>query len=117
MGPPLSTTQTDFALVPVILAIPLLCNDAISSVAYATEQILLALGGAGLWVMQHKATYDGYNLGISASIVLLLVVVVVSYCQTVYAYPNGGGSFIVAKENLGVTPGLVAGASRQRPGA
>jgi amino acid transporter len=111
LGPPLNTTQSDFALVPVILAIPLLCNDAISSVAYATQQILLALGGAGLWILQQKATYDGYNLAISASIVLLLVAVVASYCQTVYAYPSGGGSFIVAKENLGVTPGLVAAAA------
>jgi len=89
----------------------LLCNDAISSVAYATQQILLALGGAGLWELQHKVTYDGYNLAISASIVLLLVAVVASYCQTVYAYPSGGGSFIVAKENLGVIPGLVAAAA------
>jgi amino acid transporter len=111
LGPPLNTTQTDFALVPVLLAIPLLCNDAISSVAYATQQILLALGGAGLWVLQQKSIYDGYNMGISLAIILLLLAVVISYCQTVYAYPSGGGSFIVAKENLGVTPGLVAAAA------
>jgi len=111
LGPPLASAQSDVTLLPVFLAIPVLCNDAISSVAYATQQILLSLGGAGLWVLQQQSTYNAYTVGISVAIAVLLAAVVASYCQTVFAYPSGGGSFTVAKDNLGVIPGLVAGAA------
>jgi amino acid transporter len=111
LGPPLTSAQSELTLLPVFLAIPMLCNDAISSVAYATQQILLSLGSAGLWQLAQQQDYNTYSVGITAAIVLLLAAVVVSYCQTVFAYPSGGGSFIVAKENLGTTAGLVAGAA------
>src|SRR5271168_5036320 len=99
LGPPLASAQSDVTLLPVFLAIPVLCNDAISSVAYATQQILLSLGGAGLWVLQQQSTYNAYTVGISVAIAVLLAAVVASYCQTVFAYPSGGGSFTVAKDN------------------
>ena len=85
-------------------ALAVLSSDAISSVAYATDQILFVLGGAiGLAAVN-------YVVGISGVIVGLLVLVGLSYRQTVFAYPNGGGSYTVARENLGVMPGLIAAA-------
>ncbi|MDO8964753.1 MAG: APC family permease [Coriobacteriia bacterium] len=85
---------------PVALAV--FSSDALSSVAYATEEILLALVLAGTAAL-------GLALPISGGIALLLVIVAFSYRQTIKAYPSGGGAYIVAKENLGNFPGLVAG--------
>ncbi len=80
-------------------------SDAISSVAYATDQILFVLGGAiGVAAVQ-------YVFPISAVIVGLLVLVGISYQQTIHAYPGGGGSYTVAKENLGQRAGLIAAAA------
>ena len=81
-----------------------LSSDALSSVAYATEEILLVLVLAGSNAL-------GWSLPISIAIVLLLGTVMLSYRQTIRAYPKGGGSYIVARENLGILPGLVAAAS------
>ena len=80
-----------------------LSSDALSSVAYATEEIVrtLILAGAGaLWLV----TPIGFVIAV------LLLVVAFSYRQTIHAYPNGGGAYIVARSNLGDTPGLVAAA-------
>ena len=85
-------------------ALAVLSSDALSSVAYATEEILLVLVAAGSAAL-------GWSLPIAFAIVLLLSVVVLSYRQTIRAYPKGGGSYIVARENLGLLPGLIAGAS------
>jgi amino acid transporter len=85
-------------------ALAVLSSDALSSVAYATEEILLVLVAAGSAAL-------GWSLPIAVAIVLLLSVVVLSYRQTIRAYPKGGGSYIVARENLGLLPGLIAGAS------
>ena len=85
-------------------ALAVLSSDALSSVAYATEEILLVLVVAGSNAL-------GLSLPIAIAIILLLAVVVLSYRQTIRAYPQGGGSYIVARENLGLYPGLVAGAS------
>jgi amino acid transporter len=85
-------------------ALAVLSSDALSSVAYATEEILLVLVAAG-------STALGYSIPIAAVIMLLLGIVILSYSQTIKAYPNGGGSYIVARENLGLLPGLVAGGS------
>jgi amino acid transporter len=86
-------------------ALAVLSSDAISSVAYATDQILFVLGGAiGVAAVR-------YVLPISAVIVGLLVLVGISYQQTIHAYPAGGGSYTVAKENLGQRAGLVAAAA------
>ena len=85
-------------------ALAVLSSDALSSVAYATEEILLILVAAG-------SSGLGLSLPIAVAIILLLAIVVLSYRQTIRAYPQGGGSYIVARENLGIYPGLVAGAS------
>jgi amino acid transporter len=85
-------------------ALAVFASDALSSTAYATEQILIVFvvaGGAAL----------SLSLPVAAAITLLLVMVVVSYRQTVRAYPGGGSSYIVAKENLGRAAGLTAGAA------
>ena len=85
-------------------ALAVLSSDALSSVAYATEEILLVLVAAG-------SSGLGLSLPIAIAIILLLAIVVLSYRQTIRAYPQGGGSYIVARENLGIYPGLVAGGS------
>jgi amino acid transporter len=85
-------------------ALAVLSSDALSSVAYATEEILLVLVTAGSGAL-------GLSLPIAIAIIALLGIVVLSYRQTIRAYPNGGGSYIVARENLGLYPGLVAGGS------
>ncbi|MGH7999831.1 MAG: APC family permease, partial [Brasilonema sp.] len=85
-------------------ALAVLSSDALSSVAYATEEILLVLVAAGSSAL-------GLSLPIAIAIIILLAIVVLSYRQTIRAYPKGGGSYIVARENLGIYPGLVAGGS------
>ncbi|HEY9683202.1 MAG TPA: APC family permease [Oculatellaceae cyanobacterium] len=107
-GNPLSSSQSDEVLLPKTLALPIFSSDAISSVAYATQQIVLALGAAGLWVATEREHYAQYTLGISTLIVALLGVVVCSYWQVIVAYPEGGGSYAVSKRNLGTISGLVA---------
>ncbi|MGH2416344.1 MAG: APC family permease, partial [Microcystaceae cyanobacterium] len=87
-----------------VAALAILASDALSSVAYATEEILLTLMVAGSGVL-------GISLPIAGAIVLLLAIVILSYRQTIRAYPNGGGAYIVVRENLGIYPGLVAGAA------
>ena len=81
-----------------------LSSDALSSVAYATEEILLVLVTAGSGAL-------AISQPIAVAIVLLLAIVILSYRQTIKAYPKGGGSYIVARDNLGLMPGLIAGAS------
>jgi amino acid transporter len=110
-GRPTPTERQEHSRLPKILALPVFASDAISSVAYATQQILLALGAAGLWTLQNRDLYTGLTLGITGAIVFLLVVVATSYWQTIFAYPSGGGSYIVSKENLGTAAGLIAGAA------
>lgn len=111
LGAPVPSNKSEHTLLSKLVALPVFASDAISSVAYASQQILLALGAAGLWLTTERARYDQYAFGIAVVIVLLLVVVVTSYWQTVFAYPAGGGSYIVSKENLGTTAGLIAAAA------
>ena len=86
------------------IALAVFSSDAMSSVAYATEEILLILVLAGA-AAAHLAN------PIAVSIAGLLIIVAISYQQTIHAYPNGGGSYIVAHDNLGTVPGLVAAAA------
>ena len=104
LGTPLETQRAKEERLGKPTALAVFASDALSSVAYATEEILrvLVLGGAACL---------GYSLPISGLIVLLLVLLIASYRQTVHAYPAGGGSYIVARENLGTMPGLVAAAA------
>jgi len=110
-GNPISSENVSHSLLPKYLALPVFSSDAISSVAYATQQIVLALGGAGMWVAAQQAEYTNYTMAVSCAIVGLLAMVVLSYWQTIFAYPNGGGSYIVSKSNLGIYPGLIAAAA------
>lgn len=111
LGRPLSTEHIAHTLLPKFLALPVFSSDAISSVAYATQQILLALGGAGLYAMSSRTLYSRGTMLITGLIVALLFIVVISYWQTIHGYPSGGGSYIVSKDNLGELPGLIAAAA------
>lgn len=90
------------------VALAVFSSDALSSTAYATEEILLVLTVAVLYGQTYAFKYV---VPISIGIGILLAIVATSYRQTIHAYPSGGGAYIVAKENLGTMPGLVAAAS------
>lgn len=90
------------------VALAVFSSDALSSTAYATEEILLVLAVA---VAAGQSGAFAYVIPISIGIAALLTIVTLSYRQTIHAYPTGGGAYIVAKENLGTTSGLVAAAS------
>jgi len=90
------------------IALAVFSSDALSSTAYATEEILLVLAVAVAY--GHAGAFE-YVIPVSIAIALLLAIVTISYRQTIHAYPTGGGAYIVAKENLGTIPGLTAGAS------
>ncbi len=105
IGRPLSTREFERQRLPKRLALGVFSTDAIASTAFATQEILVVLvPAAGMAAL-------GYLVPISLFVVALLVIVVLSYRQTLYAYPNGGGSYIVSRENLGTNPSLVAAAS------
>ncbi len=103
LGPPLHSAAVLEERMRKLVALPVLSSDALSSVAYGPEAMLvvLALGGAAAF---------GYSRLISLAIFVLMVVVGLSYRQTIRAYPRGGGSYIVASDNLGLVPGLIAAA-------
>jgi amino acid transporter len=104
VGRALSTAKLEHQLLPKTLALPVFSSDALSSNAYATEEMMLVLAAAG-------AASFSYMVPIAAVIAVVLAIVITSYRQTVRAYPRGGGSYIVARENLGKYPGLVAAAA------
>ncbi|MBN2112959.1 MAG: APC family permease [Acidimicrobiia bacterium] len=91
-------------MLPKVLALPVFASDPLSSVAYATEEIALVLALAGTVALS-------LIFPIALGIAMLMTIVVVSYRQTVRAYPDGGGAFIVANDNLGLRPAMVAAAS------
>ncbi|MCU1623777.1 MAG: ydaO [Frankiales bacterium] len=104
VGQAMRSNQLGETLLPKKLAMPVFCSDPLSSVAYATEEILLILSLGGLAFL-HLAWY------VAAAIVALLAVVVASYRQTCRAYPSGGGAYAVATANLGRSAGLAAGSA------
>src|SRR6266700_2262421 len=104
IGIPIATMEAEGERLGKFKALAILSSDAISSVAFATEAILINLVAAGSLAL-------GLTLPISLVILALLTIVTISYRQTIPAYPNGGGSYIVARENLGLVPGLVAAAA------
>jgi amino acid transporter len=104
VGRALATHKQEHQLLPKVLALPVFSSDPLSSNAYATEEMMLVLVLAGAGALSLR-------IPIALAIAALLVVVVTSYRQTVRAYPRGGGSYIVARENLGTLPGLVAAAA------
>ncbi|MCW3094610.1 MAG: trkD [Chthonomonadaceae bacterium] len=111
LGDPIPTAEADEARLPKLLALPIFSSDAISSVVYATQEILLALGAAGLATAANRIAYTHYTWGVTGAIGVLLILVAASYRQTIFAYPSGGGSYLVSKDNLGVSVGLVAAAA------
>jgi amino acid transporter len=107
VGRPLATTEMEHQRIPKTIALAVFSSDAISSTAYATEEILfvVAFGTSSLAL--------GLNVlvPIGVAVAILLTIVITSYRQTIYSYPSGGGSYVVSRENLGENPSLVAGAS------
>ena len=104
VGSPLATAQARHERLSKTAALAVFSSDALSSVAYATEEILLILVLAGTVALH-------YSIPIGFAIAALIAVVVSSYRQTIFAYPQGGGSYIVTKDNLGTLPGLISGAA------
>jgi amino acid transporter len=104
IGRPLKSTELGEQKLTKLKALAILSSDALSSVAYGTEQILLVLvtvGAVAFW----------YSLPIAIGVLFLLTALILSYRQIIFSYPHGGGAYIVSKENLGVNPGLIAGGS------
>lgn len=107
IGSPLATSHQQHELIPKWKALAVLSSDALSSVAYATEEIIIPLALAATLIPM--ATH--WLLPIAGAIVFLMFIVAMSYRETIQAYPNGGGAYVVVKENLGERAGLVAGAA------
>src|SRR2546428_10731429 len=105
LGRPLSSAEQEHQRLIKLVALAVFSSDAISSTAYATEEILHVL------VPFAAMEALDYLIPISLIVLGLLAIVVFSYRQTIFAYPNGGGSYIVSRENLGENASLVAGAS------
>lgn len=104
IGRPLKSTELGEQKLNKKKALAILSSDALSSVAYGPEQILIILitvGAAAFW----------YSLPIAAAVLVLLVALILSYRQIIFAYPHGGGAYVVSKENLGINSGLIAGGS------
>jgi amino acid transporter len=104
LGRVMASSELEHTLLPKVLALPVFSSDPLSSNAYATQEILLVLGLVGASALSNV-------IPISIAVALLLATVVVSYRQTVRAYPSGGGAYIVAHENLGMYAGLLAAAA------
>ena len=104
IGRPLQTADSPHQTIGKVIGLAVFASDALSSTAYATQEILGVLSVAG------SMAY-GYVFPISIAIVALLTIVTISYQQTIHAYPGGGGAYIVARDNLGELPAQVAGAS------
>jgi amino acid transporter len=107
VGRPLATTQMEEQRLSKTVALAVFSSDALSSTAYATEEILFvtALGASSLALGLSKL------VPIAIVVCVLLAIVITSYRQVIFAYPNGGGAYVVSQENIGETAGLVAGAS------
>ena len=107
IGKPLATSESEHQRLPKPIALATFSSDAISSTAYATEEILFvtAVGASSLALGLSKL------VPLAIVVAVLLAIVSISYRQTIFSYPSGGGSYIVSRENLGENPSLVAGAS------
>lgn len=104
IGRPLSTADAPHQTIGKRVGLAVFASDALSSTAYASQEIMVILAVAGTMAI-------GYVFPISIAVVILLTIVTTSYEQTIHAYPGGGGAYIVARDNLGEFQGLIAGAS------
>jgi amino acid transporter len=104
IGNPLTIDKLEEERIPKWKALAILSSDALSSVAYATEEVLIPLSLFAVAAM-------AWSIPMAIGVAVLLLIITLSYQQTISAYPHGGGAYTVAKENLGETAGLVAGAA------
>lgn len=104
IGRPLPTADAPHQTIGKGIGLAVFASDALSSTAYATQEILVILAAAG-------SIAFGYAFPISIAIVVLMAIVVISYEQTIHAYPSGGGAYVVARENIGELPAQMAGAA------
>ena len=104
IGRPLATADAPHQTIGKLVGLAVFASDALSSTAYATQEMLVILALAGMAAF-------GYAFPISIAIVILLAIVTISYEQTIHAYPGGGGAYIVARDNLGELPAQTAGAA------
>ncbi len=104
IGRPLSTADASHQTIGKVVGLAVFASDALSSTAYATQEILGVIAAAGTMAY-------GYLFPISLAIITLLAIVTISYEQTIHAYPGGGGAYIVARDNLGEMPAQTAGAA------
>ncbi len=104
IGRPLSTADAPHQTIGKAIGLAVFASDALSSTAYATQEIMFILAAAGTGAL-------GYTFPISIAIVVLMAIVAISYEQTIHAYPGGGGAYIVARDNLGELPAQAAGAA------
>lgn len=104
LGRPLETSEAPHQAIGKLPGLAVFASGALSSVAYATEEILAILALAGM-------VYLGVSVPIAVAISLLLIILTISYRQIIFAYPNGGGAYIVARENLGDLAAQVARAA------
>ncbi len=105
IGSPLASSNQQHQLIPKWKALAVLSSDALSSTAYATEEIIIPLALSGVLLA------TAWSLPVALGILALMIIITLSYRQTIISYPNGGGAYIVAKDNLGDRAGLVAGAA------
>lgn len=116
LGRRLASDETQHTKVSNVIGLSVFSSDALSSVAYATQEIMASLSTAGIGlagglVLAGGASIFGLSVPVAMGIVGLLAILAVSYRQTIIAYPGGGGAYIVAKENLGESAALIAGSS------
>jgi amino acid transporter len=104
IGRPLPTGDADRQAIGKRIGLAVFASDALSSTAYATQEILVILAAAGSLAL-------GYAFPIAIAIVVLLAIVAISYQQTIHAYPGGGGAYIVSRDNFGQFASQVAGAA------
>jgi len=104
IGRPLKSTELGDQKLSILKALAILSSDALSSVAYGTEQILIVLATISVVAFW-------YSIPIAVGVLFLLAALIISYRQIIYSYPQGGGAYVVSKENIGEKAGLIAGGS------
>ncbi|MBA2607910.1 MAG: APC family permease [Actinobacteria bacterium] len=107
VGRPLATSEQEHQRISKVIALAVFSSDAISSTAYAAEEVLFVVAVGASSLTMGLSTLVPIGIAVAA----LLAIVVTSYRQTIFAYPSGGGSYVVSRENLGEVPSMLAGAS------
>jgi amino acid transporter len=104
IGRPLATADAPHQAIRKVVGLAVFSSDAMSSVAYATQEMFVVLAVAGMSAF-------GYAMPLTFAIIVLLAILTISYEQTIHAYPSGGGAYIVSRDNLGELPAQIAGAA------